>query len=69
MSIPSWFVSPDQIHSSYVRLTTLAGLVAVAGVLFRIGLAGWILLAIGLAFSGGIPVGFHLWERLLMWAL
>ena len=69
MSIPSWFVSPDRIHSSYVLLTTLAGLAVVAGVLFRIGLAGWILRAVGLAFRGGIRVGFLLWERLLAWAL
>ena len=68
MSIPSWFVSPDRIHSSYVLLATLAGLAVAAGVLFRIGLAGWVLRALGLAFRGAIRKGFLLWERLLAWA-
>jgi HEAT repeat protein len=68
MNTPSWFVNPDQIHSSYLLLATLAGLAASAGVLFRIGLAGWFLQALGRAFRGGIRKGFLLWERLLAWA-
>ncbi len=68
MNTPSWFVKPDQIHSSYLVLATLAGLAAAAGVLFRVGLVGWVLRTIDLLVREGIRQGFLLWERLLSWA-
>ena len=39
-----------------------------AGVLYQIGLIGWVLRGLGLVVRGGIRKGFRLWERLLAWA-
>jgi len=68
LNTSSWFVDLDRVHSSYLLLATLAGLVLAAGVLHRIGLIGRALRALGLVVRGGIRGGFRLWERLLAWA-
>jgi HEAT repeat protein len=68
LSPPSWVVDLDQIHSSYLLLATLAALGLVAGVLFHLGLIGWVLRVFGVVVGGGIRQGFLLWERLLSWA-
>ena len=68
MNGPSRFVVLDHVHSSYLLLATLAGLGLAAGVLYRIGLIGWVLRGLGLVVRGGIRGGFLLWERLLAWA-
>jgi HEAT repeat protein len=68
MNRSSWFVVPDRVHSSYLLLATLVGLGMTAGVLYRIGLIGWVLRVLGLVVRGGIRGGFRLWERLLAWA-
>jgi HEAT repeat protein len=68
MRVPSWFVDLDQAHSSYLLLATLAGLGLAAGVLYGVGLLGWVLRVLGLVVRGSIRQGFLLWERLLGWA-
>ncbi|HKI30664.1 MAG TPA: HEAT repeat domain-containing protein [Gemmataceae bacterium] len=68
LSSPSWFIDLDQVHSSYLLLATLVALGLAAGVLFRVGLMGWLFRALGFVIGAGIRRGFLLWERLLSWA-
>jgi hypothetical protein len=65
---PSWFINLDQVHSSYLLLATLAGLVLAAGALYRVGLLGWLFGALGFVVGEAIRKGFLLWERWLSWA-
>src|SRR4051794_14112277 len=64
MDNPRWLIDLDRVHSSYLVLATLGLLGVVAGVLFQVGLLGWLLRAIGAAVRWGIRAGFRLWERL-----
>ena len=68
MNTSSWFAELEHVHSSYLLLATLAGMVLAAGVLYQIGLIGWVLRGLGMVVRGGIRQGFLLWERLLAWA-
>ena len=68
MNPSSSFVDLERVRSSYLLLATLAGLALAAGVLFQIGLIGWVLRGLGLVIRVGIREGFRLWERLLAWA-
>src|SRR3954462_10681550 len=68
MNASSWFVELERVHSSYLLLAMLAGLALAAGVLYQVGLIGWVLRGLGLVVRGGIREGFRLWERLLAWA-
>jgi HEAT repeat protein len=68
MNSSSWFVGLHQVHPSYLLLATLAALGLAAGVLYQVGLIGWVLQVLGLVVRGGIRKGFLLWERLLGWA-
>ncbi|SIN87371.1 HEAT repeat [Singulisphaera sp. GP187] len=64
----SWLLELDRSRSSYLLLASLAGLGVAAGVLYRVGLIGWILELLGIVVRGSIRKGFRLWERWLAWA-
>ena len=68
MDNSSWFAKLEQTQTSYLLLATLAVTVLAAGILYQIGLIGWVLRGLGLVVRGGIRSGFLLWERLLAWA-
>ena len=68
MNNSSWFASLEHVSTSYLLLGTLAGTVLAAGILYQIGLIGWVLRGLGMIVRGGIRSGFLLWERLLAWA-
>jgi HEAT repeat protein len=68
MGSVSRFLELNRVHSSYLLLAALVGLGLSGGVLFKIGLAGWVLRGFGFVVRGGIRKGFLLWERLLAWA-
>src|SRR5690242_3904170 len=68
MNPSSSFVDLERLRSSYLLLATLAGRALAAGVLYQIGLIGWVLRGLGLMIRGGIREGFRVWERLLAWA-
>jgi HEAT repeat protein len=65
---PTWLINLDQMESSYLLLGTLAALGVAAGVLFQVGVVGWLIRVLGFAVDWGMRHGFHLWERLLSWA-
>ncbi len=58
----------ERADPSYLLLATLAGIIVLAGILYRVGLIGWVLRCVGLAVRGCIRTGFLYWERLLAWA-
>src|SRR5688500_15685400 len=68
MSSSPWVVEVDQLHTSYLILTTLVALALTAGVLYAVGLFGWAMRLLGMAVRGSIRAGFLVWERLLAWA-
>ena len=68
MDNSSWFANLEQTQTSYLLLGTLAVTVLAAGILYQIGLIGWVLRGLGMIVRGGIRSGFLLWERLLAWA-
>ena len=43
MNISSWFARLEQTHSSYLLLAMLAVIVSAAGVLYQVGVMGWVL--------------------------
>jgi HEAT repeat protein len=65
---PSWLIELDRTGLDYTVLLTLLLVVLAAGLLFRVGAAGWALGHLGRLVRGGIRLGFRLWERLLSWA-
>ncbi len=68
MDASSWITGLERADASYLLLATLAGILLSAGVLYQLGLIGWVLRGLGLAVGGAIRGGFLLWERLLAWA-
>ena len=68
MNTSLWLTKLEQANPSYLLLATLAGASLLAGVLYRIGLIGWVLRFVGIVVKGAIRSGFLLWERLLGWA-
>ena len=68
MNTSLWLGKLEQADPSYLLLATLAGTSLLAGILYRIGLIGWVLRGVGLVVKGAIQAGFLLWERLLGWA-
>ena len=68
MNASSWFARLERADPSYLLLATLALDRVSAGILYRIGLIGWVLRGVGLVVRGAIQEGFLLWERLLAWA-
>ena len=68
MDNSSWFAKLEQTQTSYLLLATLASTVLAVGILYQIGLIGWVLRGLGMIVRGGIRSGFLLWERLLAWA-
>ena len=52
-----WIVHLEQVETSYLLLATLAGLGLAAGVLYQIGLIGWVLRGLGSWCRGGIRDG------------
>ena len=68
MGSSSWFARLEQTQTSYLLLATLAGTVLAVGVLYRLGVLGWVLRVLGLFVRAGIGKGFLLWERSFGWA-
>ena len=68
MNTSSWFARLEQAQPSYLLLATLAGIVLAAGILYQIGVIGWVLRVLSLVVRAAIRKGFLLWERLLAWA-
>ncbi len=68
MNISSWLVRLEHFHTSYLLLGMLVGTALAAGVLFRIGLAGWMLRCFAEVVRASIRGGFRTWEYLLGWA-
>src|SRR5271166_558313 len=68
MDNSSWFAKLEQAQTSYLLLATLTSTVLAAGILYQIGLIGWVLKGLSMIVRGGIRSGFLLWERLLAWA-
>jgi HEAT repeat protein len=68
MSTPSWLIELDQTHLDYAVLGTLTLAALAAGLLYRVGLIGWVLRLLGAAVRGGVLLGFRFWERFLSWA-
>jgi HEAT repeat protein len=64
----SWFAQLERTQTSYLLLAALTVTVLAAGILYQIGLIGWVLRGLGMIVRGGIRSGFLLWERLLAWA-
>jgi hypothetical protein len=68
MDAAPWIAWLERADSSELLLATLAGIMVSAGLLYRIGLIGWVLRGFGYVATGAIRRGFLLWERLLGWA-
>jgi len=68
MGLMERFPSLEHVHTSYLLLGMLAGAAALAGLLFQIGLVGWVLRVFGLAAKWSIRAGFRTWEALFGWA-
>jgi hypothetical protein len=68
MDASSWFAGLEHVDPSYLLLAVLGGIILSSGILYQIGLIGWVLRVFGLAVRGCIRKGFLLWERLLAWA-
>ena len=58
----------EHVHTSYLLLGMLAGAMLAAGLLFHIGLIGWLLRCFGYVVRTSIRGGFRTWEYLLGWA-
>ena len=68
MTISSWLAGLEHVHTSYLLLGMLVVAVLAAGVLFRIGLVGWMLRCFADFVRASIRGGFRTWEYLLGWA-
>ncbi len=68
MDASSWFARLEHVDTSYLLLAVLGGIILSGGILYQIGLIGWVLRLFGLVVRGCIRKGFRLWERLLAWA-
>jgi HEAT repeat protein len=58
----------EHVHTSYLLLGMLAGTCIVAGVLFKLGVIGFVLRWFGYLARGSIRTGFRTWETLFAWA-
>ena len=63
-----WRLATGPVRSSALSLLTLVAVGLLAGVLFRVGVIGAVLGAVGVVIRGSIRTGFRAWERLLAWA-
>ncbi len=63
-----WFTRLEHANTSYLLLATLVLIGLSAGVLYQIGLVGWILRGLGELATGAVKQGFLLWKRLFAWA-
>ena len=68
MDAASWMAWLGRADTTYLLLATLSGIMLSAGLLYRIGLIGWVLRGFGYLVTRAIRRGFRLWERLLGWA-
>src|SRR5689334_18341130 len=68
MDAATWMAWLGRADPSYLLLATLAGIMVSAGLLYRVGLIGWVLRGFGHVVAWAIRRGFRLWERLLGWA-
>jgi hypothetical protein len=68
MDTSPWFARLEQADPSYLLLAAIAGTSLLAGILYQIGLIGWVLRGFGFVVRGAIRKGFLLWEHLLAWA-
>src|SRR5689334_2928946 len=58
MDAAPWIAWLERADTSYLLLATLAAIVASAGVLYQLGLIGWVLRRIGVVIKGAIRAGF-----------
>lgn len=68
MGPSSWSAKLEHVDSSYLLLATLAMLGSLAGVLYQVGIVGWVLRGLESIAEGAIKRGFLVWERLFSWA-
>ncbi|WP_165250401.1 HEAT repeat domain-containing protein [Paludisphaera soli] len=64
----TYFPRLEHVHTSWLLLGMLVGAAALAGILFQIGLVGWVLQIFGAVARTSIRGGFRTWEALLGWA-
>ena len=67
MKIPSDDLAFDQLHSSYLILATLGGLVLLTGLLYVAGIVGRVVALISAALRGLTRLGLRVWSALLWW--
>src|SRR5262249_39548633 len=63
-----FLIDLDRVGSSYLLLLAIVAVGALAGLLFRVGVAGRIIAVVSVLVQGGIRAGFRLWVVLLSWA-
>ena len=68
MNVFSWPFDLEHVHTSYLLLGMLVAAMLAAGVLFQLGLIGWLLRCFGYVVRTSIRGGFRTWEYLLGWA-
>jgi HEAT repeat protein len=68
MNVSSWIADLEHLHTSYLLLVILAGVVLAGAVLFRVGVIDLVLRTAGYGVRTSIRGGFETWEYLLGWA-
>ncbi|MDG3002270.1 HEAT repeat domain-containing protein [Paludisphaera mucosa] len=68
MDFASRWPDLERVHTSYLLLGMLAGAMLAAGLLFQIGLIGWVLRGFGYVARATVRGGFRTWEHLFGWA-
>ena len=67
-SASGWLIETDAVRSSTVILLTLVAVGVLAGVLYQVGVIGFVLRVVGAVIRGGTRAGFRTWEQALAWA-
>jgi HEAT repeat protein len=68
MIASQWIVDLEHLRTSYLLLGTLAVGGVVAGVLFKLGVIGWLVRTVGRIVAIVVELGFQTWEVILGWA-
>ena len=67
-SASGWLIETGGVRSSTVLLLALVAIGVLAGVLYQVGVIGFVLRVVGAVIRGGTQAGFRLWEQTLAWA-
>src|SRR3954452_3292683 len=59
----------DRLRSSHWILATVVVLALVVGILYYVGVVGWVIQVLSSAVRGAVRWGFLVWERLFAWAM